>query len=386
MDNDFNLASLGNWNQTEVDENFFNDAPEVVEATSAEAVVEAIEKDDDIAEENKEKEKTAEELVDWDDDPNEGAEEVETPFGTPEKKVVTTTSTPESTISAARLLMDKGIVDFELEEGEDLTEETALELLEEGFAAGVENKLEDLLTELPTELKALNKYVINGGDMNTFLSKMATVGKPSGITSALNISEEANQELVVKQMYKDEGMDDDFIEAQIESLKDTGKLGVFAKKKFEKWKEQDAKTSENEAKRQEEYAKQQREKARQYYSDLKTIVSKENFDGIKLSSKDKAELPVYMTERNIHLDNGAVVTPFNQNLMEVLQNQKASIQLAKLLKDRKEDGSFDFSQVEKTATSKVVKEVKDNLRRNKETPRKSIETNSQSRSLADYFK
>lgn len=386
MDNDFNLASLGNWNQTEVDENFFNDAPEVVEATSAEAVVEAIEKDDDIAEENKEKEKTAEELVDWDDDPNEGAEEVETPFGTPEKKVVTTTSTPESTISAAKLLMDKGIVDFELEEGEDLTEETALELLEEGFAAGVENKLEDLLTELPTELKALNKYVINGGDMNTFLSKMATVGKPSGITSALNISEEKNQELVVKQMYKDEGMDDDFIEAQIESLKDTGKLGVFAKKKFEKWKEQDAKTSENEAKKQEEYAKQQREKARQYYSDLKTIVSKEDFDGIKLSSKDKAELPVYMTERNIRLDNGAVVTPFNQNLMEVLQNQKASIQLAKLLKDRKEDGSFDFSQVEKTATSKVVKEVKDNLRRNKETPRKSIETNSQSRSLADYFK
>lgn len=386
MDNDFNLASLGNWNQTEVDENFFNDAPEVVEATSAEAVVEAIEKDDDIAEENKEKEKTAEELVDWDDDPNEGAEEVETPFGTPEKKVVPTTSTPESTISAAKLLMDKGIVDFELEEGEDLTEETALELLEEGFAAGVENKLEDLLTELPTELKALNKYVINGGDMNTFLSKMATVGKPSGITSALNISEEKNQELVVKQMYKDEGMDDDFIEAQIESLKDTGKLGVFAKKKFEKWKEQDAKTSENEAKKQEEYAKQQREKARQYYSDLKTIVSKEDFDGIKLSSKDKAELPVYMTERNIHLDNGAVVTPFNQNLMEVLQNQKASIQLAKLLKDRKEDGSFDFSQVEKTATSKVVKEVKDNLRRNKETPRKSIETNSQSRSLADYFK
>lgn len=386
MDNDFNLASLGNWNQTEVDENFFNDAPEVVEATSAEAVVEAIEKDDDIAEENKEKEKTAEELVDWDDDPNEGAEEVETPFGTPEKKVVTTTSTPESTISAARLLMDKGIVDFELEEGEDLTEETALELLEEGFAAGVENKLEDLLTELPTELKALNKYVINGGDMNTFLSKMATVGKEGGVSSDLDISKEKNQELVVKQMYKDEGMDDDFIEAQIESLRDTGKLGVFAKKKFEKWKEQDAKTSENEAKRQEEYAKQQREKARQYYSDLKTIVSKENFDGIKLSSKDKAELPVYMTERNIHLDNGAVVTPFNQNLMEVLQNQKASIQLAKLLKDRKEDGSFDFSQVEKTATSKVVKEVKDNLRRNKETPRKSIETNSQSRSLADYFK
>ena len=85
------------------------------------------------------------------------------------------------------------------------------------------------------------------------------------------------------------------------------------------------------------------------------------------------------------MNNGAVVTPFNQALMETMQNEKASIQLAVLLKNRKEDGTFDFSQIEKTATTKIAREVKNNLRQNKETPRKSIETNSQSRSLADYF-
>ena len=56
-----------------------------------------------------------------------------------------------------------------------------------------------------------------------------------------------------------------------------------------------------------------------------------------------------------------------------------------LAKFTKEDGTFDFSQIEKTATTKIAREVKNNLRQNKETPKKSIETNSQSRSLADYF-
>ena len=71
--------------------------------------------------------------------------------------------------------------------------------------------------------------------------------------------------------------------------------------------------------------------------------------------------------------------------MEVLQNETASIQLAKLLRDRKKDGTFDFSQLEKVATTKVTREVTDNIRRNRETPRKSTEVQTQSRSLADYF-
>ena len=72
---------------------------------------------------------------------------------------------------------------------------------------------------------------------------------------------------------------------------------------------------------------------------MKTAVNGE-FEGIKLSAKDKNEIPGFMTDRNIKLSNGAVVTPFNQNLMEVLQNETASIQLAKLLRDRKKDGKL----------------------------------------------
>ena len=384
MNDTFNLSELGSdWNVDQKVDDFFNDGPEIIDGTSAEAVVAKIE-----AEEKEEpgteqaKEVKPEDNIDWDDDnPNPDATDVETPGAAPKRGGKEQTN---STIAAAQLLMDKGIVDYELEEGEELDEETALELLEEGFESGVENRISELLGGLPNELQALNKYVLNGGDMNDFLSKMNTLGASTGITATLDISVEKNQELVVRQMYKDDGMDDDFIDTQLESLKDTGKLEAFAKKRFEKWKEQDSKVSQQAAQQQELQAKAQREKARQYYSSLKTAVNGE-FEGIKLSAKDKNEIPGFMTDRNIKLSNGAVVTPFNQNLMEVLQNETASIQLAKLLRDRKKDGTFDFSQLEKVAATKVTKEIKDNIRRNKETPRKSTEVSTQSRSLADYF-
>lgn len=383
MNDTFNLSELGSdWNADQKVDNFFNDGPEIIDDTSAEEVVAKIEDEEKESGKEKEKEVKPEDNIDWDDDnPNPDATDVETPGAAPKRGGKEQTN---STIAAAQLLMDKGIVDYELEEGEELDEETALELLEEGFESGVENRISELLGGLPNELQALNKYVLNGGDMNDFLSKMNTLGASTGITATLDISVEKNQELVVRQMYKDDGMDDDFIDTQLESLKDTGKLEAFAKKRFEKWKEQDSKVSQQAAQQQELQAKAQREKARQYYSSLKTAVNGE-FEGIKLSAKDKNEIPGFMTDRNIKLSNGAVVTPFNQNLMEVLQNETASIQLAKLLRDRKKDGTFDFSQLEKVAATKVTKEVKDNIRRNKETPRKSTEVSTQSRSLADYF-
>ena len=382
---EFNLASLGDWNKDAVADEIFNDAPEIIDGTTAEDVVSAIEEDEeeDVFQKPEETKDTKKVEIDWDEDnPNLGADEVETPFDTLKKKEQTSDS---QIITSTKFLIEKGILDFELEEGEELNEDIALELLEEGFEKGVENRIEDLLQGLPNELQALNKYVLSGGDMNEFLVKMSTIGKSSGISSTLDMSSEANQELVIKQMYQDEGMDDDFIEAQIETLRDTGKLETFARKRFEKWKEQDKDNSQKEAKKQEEYARQQREKARQYYSNLKNTVSKEEFEGIKLSPKDKTEIPSYMTERKVKLENGNVVTPFNQGLMEVLQNEKASIQLAKMLRDRKNDGTFDFSHIEKVATTKVAREVKNNIRRNKDIPRKSVETNSQSKSLADYF-
>ena len=69
-----------------------------------------------------------------------------------------------------------------------------------------------------------------------------------------------------------------------------------------------------------------------------------------------------------------------------MSNKKASLQLAKLLRERKKDGSFDFSKIEKIAETAVTRKVKDNVQRNKNiTPQVSVGKISSQKSLADYF-
>lgn len=380
MEQNFDLGSLGDWNSTQIDEKFFTDNEEI----SVEEVIAEVKKEqgkDSKKDSEKSTEKTEDEIADgffnFEDTEDENSNEDEP------SKSKNSSSAESVSVSTVNFLIERGLLEYELEEGQELDEDTALEILEDNFDNKVDTKIQEMFSELPKELKALNKYVLNGGDMGEFISKLNTGGKISGITANLDINTEKNQELVLREMYKNEGMDQDFIDAQIETLKDSGRLANLAKKKFEKWKEEDIKYAEQEAREQEEFVKEQKQKQRQFFQGLKASVS-EGIGGIKLSNKDKTEIPFYMTDVSVKV-NGQTVTPFNRDLMQVLQNQEASIQLAKLLRDRKKDGTFDFTQVEKDITTKVAKEVKDNIRRNKEKPNRSTDNLRQSMSLVDLF-
>ena len=71
-----------------------------------------------------------------------------------------------------------------------------------------------------------------------------------------------------------------------------------------------------------------------------------------------------------------------------MSNETAVLQLAKMLRTRNKDGSFNFKEIEMIAKTKVAQEVRENVRRNKtNTPTKSVSRNgsSQTKSLADYF-
>ena len=150
MEKEFNLTELGDWNKSEVIEDFFNDAPEIIDSSNTENVVRAVEEEDTEEDEPSEKKEEIDTDSFFDDDPNKGAQEVETPFNKV-KKEENTIEGKNVTISAAQLLLDKGIIDFDLKEGEELDEDTALELLEEGFESGVENRVKDLMQSLTDE-------------------------------------------------------------------------------------------------------------------------------------------------------------------------------------------------------------------------------------------
>ena len=382
MDNGFS------WDNQEVPEDFFNDSPEDLERkTEADSVVAELEKED-IEEV---KEKTDEELADElfsdetinnEDDNQEEVEDKGEENTTPKSKVEKPTM-----VTTANLLKEKGIIDFELEEGEELTDELADELIEDGFDTAVDNKLKDLFDGLPDVVRQMVKYSKDGGDPMQFISTMLQT-QATGLTVNMDLSNEANQEAVVKAMLKEQDYDDEYIDIHIETLKDSNKLEAISKKQYKAWEDKQIKANEELVTKQEEKKIQDKENLRKEKTKLNsTLSSLSDVGGIKLSPKDKKELPSYMVDKSVPLKNGTAITALQKDVWEALGNETTALQLAKLLRSKKEDGSFDFTKLELNIKTKVVKEIKDNVQRNKNdnTPQRSVNGSSK-KELADYFK
>lgn len=380
MDNGFS------WDNQEVPEDFFNDSPEDLERkTEADSVVAELEKEDIEEVKEKTNEELADELfsdetINNEDNIDEDVEDKENT--TPKSKVEKPTM-----VTTANLLKEKGIIDFELEEGEELTDELADELIEDGFDTAVDNKLKDLFDGLPDVVRQMVKYSKDGGDPMRFISTMLQT-QATGLTVNMDLSSEANQEAVVKAMLKEQDYDDEYIEIHIETLKDSNKLEAISKKQYKAWEDKQIKANEELVTKQEEKKIQDKENLRKEKTKLNnTLSSLSDVGGIKLSPKDKKELPSYMVDKSVPLKNGTAITALQKDVWEALGNETTALQLAKLLRSKKEDGSFDFTKLELNIKTKVVKEIKDNVQRNKNdnTPQRSVNGSSK-KELADYFK
>jgi len=60
------------------------------------------------------------------------------------------------------LLKEKGLIDFELEDNQELDEEEA-----------IENRVEELFTELPDIVKQIVKYAKDGGNLDRLFENLA---------------------------------------------------------------------------------------------------------------------------------------------------------------------------------------------------------------------
>lgn len=374
------------WDDPAEIDNFFNDSPEDLEnKLETTTVIEEINKDDVV-------EKTAEELADDifadESDILEDVEEEEQGGEPIDTKAKSKSKDKEesTTSSALNLLKDKGILDFELDEGEELTEELAEEILEDKFDEAIEGRIGELFAGLPDVVKQMIKFAKDGGDPTTFVQTLAQATS-TGLTTNMDMSQEANQEAVMKTMLKKDGYDDEDISTQIEFLKDSGKLKAMAEKRFDVWNKNQEKETAALTAAQENKRKQDREELRERKATLiAELQTTTEVDGIKLNSKDKREIPSYIFDKNIELENGSKISSYHKDVWEAMSNKKASLQLAKLLRERKKDGSFDFSKIEKIAETAVTRKVKDNVQRNKDiTPQVSVGKISSQKSLADYF-
>lgn len=291
-----------------------------------------------------------------------------------------------SDVNVVMKLKERGLIDFDLEEGQELTEEEASDLLEESLEAAVQQNLADIFKDLHPIVKDFNKFVSDGGDPMEFIKTHKNHAE-KGLSLGMDLSKDETQEKVLRILFAEEGLDDDLIDSQIDFLKDNGKLKNLSEKKYQTWSKSVAEEQRKLLEKQEEDKKNKKEKEKKYRRDLADfIASNDTVGNLKLNKGDKNSLTSYIMDRNVKLQNGQFISSFYADLNSVLGNTEAIVQLAKLLKLRDKAGKFSFKEIEKDIETSVTKKIKDKINNeDNHTPSNRQASGFKKKSLVDFL-
>jgi hypothetical protein len=255
-------------------------------------------------------------------------------------------------------LKERGLVDYELEEGAELSEEEAEHLLEDSWEKAVETEVEATIKDLPQDIKDLIKFASKGGNVGELLGKMIQTAT-SGINKNSNIDDENTQILAISMDLKNQGYDQEYIDSQVEFLKDSGKLGIISKKAYDKIIAQQETETAGQVQKQADIVESKKKQAREYKSNITTHINSLNeTGGLPLSKQDKTALPTYISEPTIELQDGRYVSEMQADLFKVMADKDKIVLLAKLLKT-----DFDFSAIERRKQTQAARGVKEAIER-----------------------
>lgn len=346
---DKTIGEFGGWDDSSQQHDFFGETNLEVD------VVNIASKDEAKTEEDKEKIKKEEEeekIVD------EQFKDFET--GIPaedEEEEKTSTKKPVSSVTNSKqtleFLKEKGLVDYELEEGKELTEELAEDLLEDSWENALDTAIEETIKELPQEVKDLIKFASKGGDVNQLLAKMATQAV-SGINKNSDISSEEVQVAAISADLSSQGYDQEYIDSQIEFLKDSNKLEAIATKAFNKIVAKQEQETESEVTQAKLIQENRKKQAREYRSTITSHINTlSEVGGLPISKQDRSVLPSYISEPNVELQDGRVVSEMQADLFKVMADKDKITLLAKLLKS-----DFDFSAIARKQQTAATRDIK----------------------------
>lgn len=356
------IDQFGGWEEASQQHDFFG------ETNLVDDVITSVEKDDvedpakgEATKEKIAKEKEEQELIDKqfetfapvskttseDDDEDKGGQ------GSANAEPVT--GTPKATLS---FLKERGLVEYEEDPEKPLSDEDAENLIEDSWEAALEKEVESTIKELPDELKQLIKFASKGGDVGELLGKMVQHAT-SGINKNSDISNEDVQVLAVTMDLRNQGYDQEYIDDQIEFLKEKDKLEGIAKKSFDKIvAEQEAETA-GQVERQKQVIETKKKAAREYKTNITThINSLEEAGGLPISKQDKTILPTYISEPTVELQDGRLVSEMQADLFKVMADKDKIVLLAKLLKS-----DFDFSAIERKKQTAASRGIRDEIQR-----------------------
>jgi len=312
--------------------------------------------------ETKDNKKKDEEEVDFfPEEEEEGEEEKDS-----EKKKEGSTKSGSESATTLNYLKKKGFLDLQDEEGNDIdiTDENSEDLLEDAWEFSVEKGIKESMQELPEEVKNLIRFTSKGGDPKQYLKNLSTT-LSSGVNKDSDISMEETQKASVEQDLKLQGYDDEYIKTHIKVLKDSGKLKEIGEKSYDKIISKQKEQSDLELKAIEDSNKDKKAQARKFKKDLNDFLNDtKEINTLKIAPIDKKELPKYISEPAVELQDGRKISQLQADLFKTMGDKGKLVLLSKVLRD-----DFNFSFIEKKALSKDAKKKRRNLR-NEEPPRK----------------
>lgn len=261
-----------------------------------------------------------------------------------------------TSFQSASLLLEKGLI--VLDEGEELTEENAEELLENSWDRGFDTAIDEMVADLPDRAKKFLKFVSNGGDPDEFLDKMASNVK-KGITKNSDRDDEATLERALKMKLADDGYDAEEIEDQIEALKSADKFTKIGQKAFDNILAKQEDEEEAEVLTAKERLAEKKKVEKVFKEKVSSFVGKiKEAKGLTLSPKDKQELPKYISEPAVTLNNGSTLTQLQVDFFETIASNDPEklVALAKVMKS-----DFDLSSFAKKV---ITDETRNNIKAN----------------------
>jgi len=352
------IDQFAGWDDSSQQHDFFGETNLEVDAVDV-ALKDDVKTEEDLAKE--EEEKKEQELIDDQfkafekDAPKVQTEDEEEDKTSSGKKEPVTNVNNKQTLE---FLKEKGLVDYELEDGVELTEEDAEHLLEDSWEKALELEVEATIKDLPQDIKDLVKFASKGGNVGELLGKMIQHAT-SGITKDSDIDNEDVQVLAVTMDLKNQGYDQEYIDSQIEFLKDSGKLETISKKSYDKIIATQESETAGQVQRQKEIADNRKKQAREYKTNITSHINSLNeTGGLPLSKQDKTSLPTYISEPNVELQDGRFVSEMQADLFKVMADKDKIVLLAKLLKT-----DFDFSAIERKKQTQAARGVREAVER-----------------------
>lgn len=200
--------------------------------------------------------------------------------------------------------------------------------------------------------KAFDAIFVKGANPKEYFNTLSSIEN----FSQLDLTQESNQEIVVKQTLLEQGFDNEDVEAEIEKLKNYGDLEDTAKRHHKVLVKKEAtKLQQLEQKAQLEL--QQKAMMREQYQNnvqavLQEKLKTKEFDGIPLNPKLAGELQDFLLVDKWKTASGENLTDFDKTILELKrpENHEMKVKVALLLKILEKDPML--TTIQKTGVTK----------------------------------